>query len=131
MDVSGSRAASCDALQVLRGVDVHGIHEVWPFPSLKFCPSVVRVQASALQYYRPCVARPYIVQACREQTLSVFITGTDKPALRGCATPIIRFTGAGFCTPSAFWLAVQNFPSGGGLKVINGMLWLCVCRHRD
>lgn len=38
MDVGDSRAASCDAIQVLRGVAVHGIHEVWPFPSLKILP---------------------------------------------------------------------------------------------
>ena len=33
-----SSVTSCDAVHVLRGVAVHGIHEVWPFPSLKILP---------------------------------------------------------------------------------------------
>lgn len=46
MDVGDSKAASCDAVQVLRGVAVHGIHEVWLSRASKLCPSVVLVRAS-------------------------------------------------------------------------------------
>ena len=46
MDVGDSRIASCDAVRVLRGVAVHGIHEVWLSRASKFCPSVVLVLAS-------------------------------------------------------------------------------------
>ena len=47
MDVGDSRAVSCDTVQVLRGVAVHGIHDVWlSLASFKLCPSVVLVRAS-------------------------------------------------------------------------------------
>ena len=56
MDVADSIVASFEVLYVLRGVAVHGIHEVWLYlASLKFCPSVVLVRASEVAYYRPFV----------------------------------------------------------------------------
>ena len=62
MDVGDSRTTSCDAVQVLRGVAVHGIHEVWLSRALKLCPSVVRVRASALQITDLVCAHVYRVR---------------------------------------------------------------------